>query len=202
MSAAWWYADRAAGLVAWALLSASMVMGLLLSTKAAGRKLRPNWIQDLHRGLSGLAVAFVGVHVAAAIGDSYLHFGAADILVPGASGWRPLAIAFGIVSMYLMAAVELSSLLRSHLPKAWWRKLHFLSFPLFVTASAHALTAGTDMAKTAGIAATTLVSAGIVALTAKRLHDEAAKAKNPPAPRFPARPGPAHPIEVGAGRPS
>ena len=172
MNAAWWYANRAAGLVAWVLLAASMVVGLMLSTKVAGKRVRPNWIQDLHRGLSGLAVAFVGVHVAAAIGDSFIHFGAADVLVPGASGWRPWAIAWGIVSMYLMVAVEGSSLLRKHLPKHLWRKLHYLSFPLFITATTHALTAGTDMSTTAGIAAVSLVSAGLVALTTLRVADE------------------------------
>ncbi|MCU1358566.1 MAG: putative rane protein [Acidimicrobiales bacterium] len=207
MNAAWWYANRAAGLVAWALLAASMLVGLMLSTKVAGKRVRPNWIQDLHRGLSGLAVAFVGVHVAAAIGDSFIHFGAADVLVPGASGWRPWAIAWGIVSMYLMVAVEGSSLLRKHLPKHVWRKLHYLSFPLFITATTHALTAGTDMGTTAGIAAVSLVSAGLVALTTLRVADEMGKAKaGPPARPTTTRPAPAPapaPAQkpmVGAGR--
>lgn len=205
MNAAWWYANRAAGLVAWVLLAASMVVGLMLSTKVAGKRVRPNWIQDLHRGLSGLAVAFVGVHVAAAIGDSFIHFGAADVLVPGASGWRPWAIAWGIVSMYLMVAVEGSSLLRKHLPKHLWRKLHYLSFPLFITATTHALTAGTDMGTTAGIAVVSLVSAGLVALTTVRVVDEMAKAKaGPPARTTIAAHAPASDEQkpmVGAGRP-
>mgnify|MGYP000906917081 CR=1 FL=1 len=34
----WWYVNRAAGLVAWVLLSASIVMGLLLSSKALGKR--------------------------------------------------------------------------------------------------------------------------------------------------------------------
>lgn len=202
MSAAWWYANRAAGLVAWALLAGSMVLGLMLSTKVspavAGKKARPNWIQDLHRGLSGLSLAFVGVHVAAAIGDNYIHFGAADVLVPGASSWRPLAIAAGIVAMYLLVAVEVSSLLRSRIPKSVWRKIHFLTFPLFLTATGHAIAAGSEMGTTAGIAVATLVTAGIVALTAKRITDELEKAKHPPAPRIPARPAattlPASPV--------
>ena len=131
----WWYINRAAGLVAWALLSASIVLGLLLSSRALGTKVRPNWIQDLHRGLSGLAVVFVGVHVAGAVGDNYLHFGAAQVLVPFTSTWRPWAVAWGVVTLYLLAAVEASSLLRKHLPRTAWRRIHLLSFPLFVTAT-------------------------------------------------------------------
>ena len=188
MAAGWWYANRAAGLVAWALLSASMIVGLLLSSKALGRKVRPNWLTDLHRGLSGLAVAFVGVHVVAAVADSYVHFGPSEILVPFASSWRPVAIAWGVVSTYLLVAVEGSSLLRKHLPKAAWRKIHFLSFPLFVSATVHGVTAGSELGTTAGIAIAVLASAAITALTVIRVTDEVAKAMQPPAPpRVPAR---------------
>ena len=62
----WWSVDRAAGLVGWILLTASVILGLALSTRVLGRRARPAWLLDLHRGISALAVAFVGVHVAAA----------------------------------------------------------------------------------------------------------------------------------------
>ena len=182
----WWYVNRAAGLVSWVLLSASMIFGLLLSSKALGRKVRPNWIQDLHRGLSGLAVVFVGVHVAGTVGDNYLHFGWAESLVPFTSSWRPVAIAWGVVSMYLLLAVELSSLLRKHIPKRWWRTIHFASFPLFLTATAHGITAGTEMGTTLGIAAAALVTAAIAGLTTLRVINEVEHSHQPPRSRIPA----------------
>lgn len=195
MSAAWWYANRASGLVAWALLAGSVILGLLLSGKALGRKVRPNWLQDLHRGLSGLAVAFVGVHVAAAVADSYVHFGLADVTVPFASGWKPVAIAWGIVSAYLLLAVEGSSLLRKHLPKKTWKLIHLASYPLFLSATAHGLTAGTDMPTTLGIGIAAGTTAAIAGLTAHRVVSEIEKSKQPPAPRIPARPArPAQPV--------
>ncbi|WP_426573634.1 ferric reductase-like transmembrane domain-containing protein [Aquihabitans sp. McL0605] len=183
----WWYINRAAGLVAWALLSASIIFGLLLSSKALGKKVRPNWIQDLHRGLSGLAVVFVGIHVAGAVGDNFIHFGAADVLVPFASAWRPWAIAWGVVSGYLLIAVEATSLLKKHIPTSAWRKIHFLSFPLFLTATSHAITAGTELGTTIGIAAAALVTAAIAGLTTIRIIGEVEKAKNPPPSRIPVR---------------
>lgn len=182
----WWYINRAAGLVSWFLLSASVVLGLLLSSKALAGRVRPNWIQDLHRGLSGLAAVFVGVHVAGAIGDNYIHFGAADVLVPFASSWQPWAIAWGVVSLYLLVAVEVSSLLRKHIPKTAWRKIHFLSFPLFLTATAHGITAGTELGTSAGIAVAALVTAAIAGLTTVRIVHEVEKAKRPPTSRIPA----------------
>ena len=53
---------------AWALVSASVLWGLLLSTKVLGRRPRPNWMLDLHRFLGGTAVVFTVVHVISVIG--------------------------------------------------------------------------------------------------------------------------------------
>src|SRR4051812_45549263 len=61
-----------------------------------------------------------------------------------ASAWHPVPIAFGIVAFYLLLAVELSSLLGRRVPRHWWRRIHMLSFPLYVIASIHLFTAGTD----------------------------------------------------------
>lgn len=173
----WWDVNRAAGLVSWALLSTSMVLGLLLSSKALGRRAKANWLQDLHRGLSALAVVFVGVHVAGAIADSYVHFGAADVLVPFASSWRPIAIAWGVVGLYLLIAVEATSLLRRHLPHQLWRRFHYLSFPLFLSATIHGITAGTEMGTTLGVFAAAGATATIAGLTALRVVDEQERAK-------------------------
>ena len=175
-----WYVNRAAGLVAWALIASSLVVGLLLSSKILGRRVRPNWLLDLHRGLSALSVTFVGVHVAGAVADNWVHIGWAEVLVPGASSWRPWAVAWGVVTTYLLIAVEGSSLLRKHLPKVVWRRIHFLSFPLFVTATAHGIAAGSDMGTTTGIAVAALVTAGIAGLTAWRVVDEIEKGQAKP----------------------
>jgi predicted ferric reductase len=164
-----WYVARAAGLTAWALLTASVLWGLALSTKALGRKVRPNWLLDLHRYLGGLATVFTGVHVAAIMADSYTHFGLASVLVPLAASWHPVAIAWGVVGLYLLLAVELTSLARSRLSRRLWRATHFASLPLFAFATIHGLSAGTDTgtwgAELAGAAAVVAVAA----LMARRL---------------------------------
>ena len=78
--------------------------------------------------------------------DSYVGFGLADLLVPFASHWKPMAVAWGVTGLYLLLAVEVSSLARKRLPNRIWRRLHFLAFPLYVVATLHMLTAGTDAA--------------------------------------------------------
>ncbi len=48
-----WYVARSTGMVGWALLTASVLWGLAISTKATvgGRRLRPSWMLDMHRTL-------------------------------------------------------------------------------------------------------------------------------------------------------
>ena len=141
-----WYVARSAGLLAWALLTASVLWGLVLSTKAKafGKRPRPNWMLDLHRFLGGLATVFTAVHVVAILLDSYVRFDLVAVLVPFASHWRPVPVAWGVAALYLLVAVELTSLAKRRLPRRVWRMVHFASFPLFVLATTHALTAGTD----------------------------------------------------------
>ena len=148
-SQVWWFVARSSGIVAWALLTASVVWGLLLSTKVsstrlAARKLRPAWLLDLHRHLGGLAVIFTMIHLIGLVADSYVTFGWAEILLPMASEWKPGAVAFGVVSMYLLLAIEATSLAIRRLPRQLWRWIHRSSFALFAMATYHGIAAGTD----------------------------------------------------------
>ena len=144
MGSVWWYVARSSGIVAWGLAALAVLWGLLLSTKVMGRRVRPNWLLDLHRFLGGLTVVFIAVHLVGLVLDPYVDFGAIQILVPFASNWKPVAVAWGVVAMYLLLAVELTSLVRSRIPKKWWRAVHFSSYAIFILGTVHLLTAGTD----------------------------------------------------------
>jgi len=139
-----WLVARSSGIVAWALIVASAAWGLLLATRVLGRKASPAWLLSLHRFLGALAVVFTAVHVVAIVADQYVDFGLTEVLVPFASSWEPFAVALGIVGMYVLAAVQLTSLLRGHLSQSAWRRVHLLSYALFATTTVHALMAGTD----------------------------------------------------------
>ncbi|MCU1400394.1 MAG: Flavodoxin reductase (ferredoxin-NADPH reductase) family 1 [Acidimicrobiales bacterium] len=166
----WWYTARAAGIVGWALLAASVLWGLFISTKALGRKARPNWMLDLHRFLGGFAVIFTAIHVLGIMMDSYIHFGLAEVLVPFTASWNPNAVAGGIVAMYLLIAIEVSSLLRKRIPKRAWRAIHFAGFPLFVASTLHAFMAGTDASGVVFTLVAIVTSLAVVALTIRRVN--------------------------------
>ncbi len=143
-SQVWWYVTRASGLVSWGLVSAAVIWGLAVSTRVMAGRPTPAWLLDLHRFLGGLAVTFTGVHLTALVADGYTDFGVADLLVPLRSTWRPVAIAWGVVALYLLLAIELTSLAQRKLPRQLWRRVHGASLPLFVVATVHAFVAGSE----------------------------------------------------------
>jgi DMSO/TMAO reductase YedYZ heme-binding membrane subunit len=140
----WWYVARAGGLVAWGLVVASCAWGLLHALRTFGRRPSPAWMLSTHRYLGALAVTFVAVHVVAILADSFVEFSVGDVLVPLASSWHPVAVAWGVVAMYLLAAVEVTSLLRARLAPKLWRSVHLLSYVAFALSTIHLLSAGTD----------------------------------------------------------
>jgi DMSO/TMAO reductase YedYZ heme-binding membrane subunit len=140
----WWYLARSGGIVAWALLAFSVFWGVALSSKFLGKKPKPNWMLDLHRFAGGLAVVFTGIHVVSLLFDAYVSFGLTEVLVPFTGSYHRVAVAWGIIAMYLLTAVEVTSLLRKKLSKRVWRTTHYLSFPLFGLSTVHLLWVGTD----------------------------------------------------------
>lgn len=163
----WWYVTRASGLVAWALLGLSTAMGLLLSARrTVGR--RPSWYVDLHRGLSGLGCLFVAAHLSAILADSFEQFGPLDLIVPMRSSLSPGAVAWGIVALYLLVAVEATSLAVRRLPYQAWRRVHYASLAIFWLATLHALLAGTDATNRALLAAGAASIVGCALLTFRR----------------------------------
>ncbi|MFJ6934688.1 2Fe-2S iron-sulfur cluster-binding protein [Streptomyces sp. NPDC101132] len=140
----WWYVARATGLTAWWLVSAAVLWGLLLSTRVMGGRPAPAWLLDLHRWLAGLSVSFTAVHLAALVLEPRYAFGWAELLVPFAREANPLAQACGVVAVYLLVAVHLTSLLKSRLPDRMWRYLHRAAFGVFALATVHTFTAGSD----------------------------------------------------------
>lgn len=182
MAQFWWYVARSGGLVAWALLGASVVWGLALSTKVFGKRPRPVWLLDLHQWLGTLTMIFIGLHVAGLVLDSYTHFGISAVLVPFAATWHPVAVAWGVIALYLLAAVELTALARRWLPKRVWRSVHYLSFPVFVLATVHGVSAGTDSRGTIAISAVVLVVAVVGMLSFVRLDQASQTADEPPRP--------------------
>jgi DMSO/TMAO reductase YedYZ heme-binding membrane subunit len=128
---------------------------------------------------------------------SYVQFGLASLLIPFAASWHPVAVALGVVSLYLLAAVEVTSLVRKHLSHRLWKRVHFLSLPLFVLSTIHGLSAGTDGRTPMAIVTAGLVASGVGALVAVRIRENSHPAKvNRPTPTT-GRPAAGRPDSAG-----
>jgi DMSO/TMAO reductase YedYZ heme-binding membrane subunit len=190
----WWYVARASGIIAWLLLTASVIWGVLLSTDAFPTRRRPAWLLDLHRWLGGLTVAFVAAHLAALVADSYTHFDLAALTIPYASPWRPGAVALGVVALWCLVAVELTSLAMRRLPRKLWRGIHLTSYLVFWLASLHAAFAGTDSTNrlyqvTAAVSIAAVAWALAYRLTSRRADQRRpTRTDKPPAAITPRRP--------------
>lgn len=140
-----WYAARAAGIVAYVLLSIVVALGLVLS----GRRRLERWprfaLEDVHRFAGILTGSFLALHVLTVAIDSYTRFSLAQLVVPFTSSYRPLPVALGTVSAELLVAVGISNRFRARgLSYRAWRRIHYLGFAVWGFAALHGVTAGTD----------------------------------------------------------
>lgn len=180
-----WYVARAGGLVAWGLATGSVMLGLALSTRLLGPRPRPAWLYDLHRYLGGLALIFTGLHVLAILLDRYVRFGLVNVLVPFTGSWHPAAVAWGILALYLLLAVELTSLARSRLPLRLWRRVHLGAFAVFALSTVHGLSAGSDTMT--GPVRWLMIGASLVVLVLTMVRMAGTAELRPSAPRGPRR---------------
>jgi predicted ferric reductase len=139
-----WYVARSSGMIAWAVVTASILWGLALSTRLIRGKGVAAWVRDLHRFLGTLSLVFVAVHIAALWADNFVYFGPSELFVPMASPWRPGPVAWGIAATYLLVAIQLSSWTMRKLPRRLWHAIHLMSFPMFIFVTVHGFTAGAD----------------------------------------------------------
>lgn len=135
-----WILARASGLTAYALLTATVLVGLTVKA----RVVKPAAAVGVHRFVALLALGMLGLHGLSLLLDRTVHLGPAALVVPGLSPYRPAAVALGVVALELAALLVLSFPLRRRIGITAWRRLHRLAYVAFVAATVHGLAAGTD----------------------------------------------------------
>lgn len=139
-----WIIARASGLTAYLLLTLSVLAGLVLKARPLGARLRAAAVTDTHRTLALLGLGFVSLHGIALVLDSTVRISPLALVVPGLTGYRPLATALGVLAAELMVVVYASFSLRRRLGARAWRRLHWATYAIFALATLHGLAAGTD----------------------------------------------------------
>ncbi len=145
MDYAWWLASRASGLVALALITLSVGIGLAM----AGKTLRGNptlsrKLMAIHEHAALAGLVGIAIHGITLLGDKWLHPGPVGIAVPFVTDYEPLWTGLGITGGYLAAALGLSFYARRRIGTRRWRQLHKLTILVYVLSVAHTLGAGSD----------------------------------------------------------
>ena len=139
-----WLLARASGLTAYALLTCSVLAGLVVKSRPFGRAVKPAAVADVHRFLALLALGMLVLHGVALTLDRTIHLSPVALVVPGASPYRPLPVALGVVACELAALIVVSFSVRRRIGMRNWRRLHWLTYLVFAAATVHGIAAGTD----------------------------------------------------------
>jgi sulfoxide reductase heme-binding subunit YedZ len=138
-----WLLARAAGITAYALLTLSVLAGLLVKSRPFA-KLRAATVTEIHKSLALMGLSALALHAAALVLDTTVKVTVPALVVPGLVAYRPVPVALGVIAAWLFAAITASFWLRKRIGVRVWRRLHWLTFALFALATVHGITAGTD----------------------------------------------------------
>jgi predicted ferric reductase len=140
-----WFVTRAAGLVSIGLLSLTVALGIVSTSRHAYGPRWPRFLsQGLHRNVSLIAVALLAVHIGTAVADDYVAIRLRDVVVPVGGLYRPVWLGGGAVAVDVLALVIVTSLLRLHLGYRTWRLLHWTGYGCWAVAVVHGLGTGSD----------------------------------------------------------
>jgi len=140
-----WYLTRASALTAWAFLTLTVVWGALVSGRFVHRKGGRRWLLDLHPYLGALGLGALAIHIVTAIVNSYVGLTWLNVVVPFTSAWRAVGVGFGAIAMWLLVAVEGTSMLRRRMQRTTWHRIHVLSYAMAWMTAIHAVMSGTDL---------------------------------------------------------
>jgi methionine sulfoxide reductase heme-binding subunit len=139
----WWLASRSAGIVAYLLLSAAVLLGLAMALNLAPPRASAV-MRTVHERLALVALGALAAHGLLLLGDGVLRPGPIGILVPFAMSYRPTWTGIGILAGYLAAGLSLTYYARARLGARRWRTAHRLIPVAWVMAVVHVIGAGSD----------------------------------------------------------
>lgn len=155
-----WYAARSTGYVGLILLTAIVALGIVTSMRWSN----PDWprfvSQALHRNLSLLVLVFLLIHILTSVIDPFAGIAVLNTVVPFTGSYRPVWLGLGVVSVELLVALTVTSLLRQRIGFRFWRLIHWAAYACWPLAVLHTLGTGSDVRPVWAV----LLTAGCVSL--------------------------------------
>jgi hypothetical protein len=141
-----WIVGRAAGLSAYGLLVALVLLGLVLSHPWRSRWRRPSSATRIrvHVVLAVLVLALTVLHVVVLATDRFAGVGWWGAVLPMRASYRPVPVTLGVVGAWAGLLAGVTAALAGHLPaRAWW-PIHKVAAGSLVLAWLHGVLAGGD----------------------------------------------------------
>ncbi len=165
-----WVLSRATGFVSLLLLTVIMVVGVLVTRQQQVGRLPRFVLVGLHRNAALLGVVFIALHIAAVVYDPYVSINWIDAVIPFRSSYRPLWVGLGAVSLDIIVALVVTSLLRARIPAKVWRGVHWAAYACWPIALVHGLGTGDDTTRPLGIAVDALSTVAVLLAVVWRLR--------------------------------
>jgi methionine sulfoxide reductase heme-binding subunit len=160
-----WYVTRATGLVSLVLLTVTVLLGLLVTGNFTSVRWPRYLTRGLHQNVSMFVLAFLALHIAATVLDTYTSISLTAAFIPFASSYKPAWLSLGAIALDLLIALTVTSLVRGRLGYRAWRRLHWLAYACWPVAVTHGVGIGTDRSAT-WVIVLTLGCVGCVATAA------------------------------------
>ena len=139
-----WYATRGAGVVSLVLLTGVVLLGIVSAIRWQTASWPRFLTTGLHRNLALTTLIFLALHIVTAVVDPFTALGWEAAIVPFSSAYRRLWLGLGVVAVWLLVAIVVTSLLRPLFGQAAWRMIHWLTYLMWPIAVIHGVGTGTD----------------------------------------------------------
>lgn len=139
-----WYVARGSGIVAFTLLTFSVVLGIAMNR----RWYSPSWprmvVDAMHRWFTITFFTFTAIHVTTILLDPFAHVSVMNALIPFSGGYRPFWLSLGVIAIELGLAIGASVWIRRWIGYRAWHIMHGLAYPIYALSLLHGLGTGTD----------------------------------------------------------
>ncbi len=177
----YWYLSRASAFVALGLLWVSMMLGLLITDRVARSWPGAPAAFALHEFVSLLGLAFAMFHALILLGDHYINYKLAQILMPfGSINYHPTWVGLGQIGFYVWAIISATFYVRQLIGSKAWKYIHYASFFNFIIAVLHGIASGTDTSVGAAQAFYWVLGGSVLFLTVFRVVAGLAQPKPQP----------------------
>jgi methionine sulfoxide reductase heme-binding subunit len=164
-----WIVARATGFAAFGLIGCAMIAGLLVRTRTRVGSVKGSGMVDLHRHFSLLALIAIAVHGTALVLDTKVDISPLALVVPGLVPYETVWTSLGVVAAQMALLVHLSFRFRRRIGVPVWRKIHWLTYAVFVSGAVHGIASGTDSTSTPALAFYGAFVAAVAGLTGWRV---------------------------------